>query len=336
MDNAQVGYRSSNPNIVQPIGDCRRRFPLPIDYPLRFSAYAFDVDMSCLINSGQNNTAGTTINFPPAALNAIATNAIFNMPAGSDLADANAILTNFGQPQDIGSGLGKFTASFNRVPASWDDFTTQEWTPPGWFGTPAGAAAYTARNPYPETVTVRLHYDYFIVDPNSVIPIGAGGILDSGGNPIIKSASTDSLLNGNIAAKIVTSASAIPTIQRAYFCNTLVNTGATPTPIYSSHVLDLVQSGGFQSDGVFYLETFPSIQAYQVWCANVQAFIASGGNPWNGTVWDGGNRDANGVAKSPYLDQSQSAITQMVLKDSILKPFAGNIWSRMTTYALFI
>lgn len=244
------------------------------------------------------------------------------MPLLSSLADSNAILTNYSQPQDIGSGLGKFTATFTRVPASWDDFATQEWTPPGWIGPASGAvgAAYTARDIIPYEVTVRLHYDYFIVDPNSIIP---GGTLDSGGTAIVAAAGSDSLLNGNTSAKIVTTAAAIPRISKTYFCNTLINTGPPPTPIFSSHVNSLTPSGGILG----YAETFPTIANYQVWVANVLAILAASGNPWNSPnlVWNGAD-----------LTQAQANVTQIILKDSVLKPYGGNIWSRMTTYALII
>lgn len=335
MDNAQVLYRSASPNILIPVGMLRRKFPLPIDSPIRLSAYAFDVEFSALLDAAQNNAGGAPSIFPNVVLNTPANNATFNMPAGSTLQDANAILTTYSQPTDMGSGLGKFVGTFNRVPASWDDFTTMDWTPPGWLGTPAGATTYTARNEYPEEVTVRLHYDYFVVDPAGIVP---AGILDSGGNAIVAAQGTDSLLNGNTAAKKVASASAIPYIPRTYFCNTLLNSGNPPTPIYSSHTPDLSPQGGFQSTAAFYLETFPNIQAYQVWCANVAAILAAGGNPWTGLVWDGGNgsRSATGVPIAPYLDQNQSQITQIILKDSVLKPYAGNIWQRITTYALCI
>jgi hypothetical protein len=133
------------------------------------------------------------------------------------------------------------------------------------------------------------------------------------------------LLNGNTSAKTVASLQAIPSLFKTYFCNILVGTSPV-TPIYSSHVNSLTPAGG--SSG--YAETFPNIAAYQVWVANVATIQKAGGNPWMGLVWDGG------AASAPYLDQVQSSITQIILKDSFLKPYAGNIIERVTTYALIV
>ena len=316
-------YQSSLSANALPAGDVQVKYPLPIDCPIRLAAYALDQEFEMAL-------AG----FPPAQLNVPASNAAFNFINP----DGNAILTNYSQPSNSGARRGKFKATFTRVPASWDDFDTQAWTPPGWYGTPAGATTYTSRNPYSETVTVRLHYDYFIVDPQGIIAGLASPIQDSGGNNIVLAAATDSLLNGNTAAKYVTSASAIPYISRTYFCNTLENTGETPTPIFSSHTSDLSPQGGYEALNAFYLETFPNVQVYQQWCNNVLARLAVGGNPWAAPnlVWDGGKRTNTGIPQTPYLDQTHTLITQIILKDSVLKPYAGNIWSRMTTYALTI
>ena len=321
MGTPVILYRSTDMQTCQPVGMLQKKFPLP-ERSLQYqSAYGYDQDFELWIQ-----------NFPPASQNTRANASVF----GFTYPDSNAVLTSLSQISDIKAGVGKFKASFNIVPASWDDFISMDWTPPGWIGSPAGAVDYTARNPYPEVVNIRQHYDYFLVDPNNVVP--AGAINDSGGNAIVTAAAADSLLNGNIAAKRVVSASAIPSIPKTYFCNTLVNTGVTPTPIYSSHTQDLSPAGGYEAVTAFYLETFPNVEVYKVWCANVAALIASGGNPWNGLVWDGGNgsRSATGIPVAPYLDQVQANITQFILKESVLKPMAGNIWARVTTYALAI
>jgi hypothetical protein len=328
MDNSQIRYRSTNPNIVQPTSVGRRKFPLRTDawfaskaavnLSVQEAAYAFDVEFSCLIDALGNNVGGAATIFPPVTLNVPANNAIVNMPAGATANDPNAILTALSQPGDLGGGLGSFTGTFNIVPASWDDLQTQEWTPPGWIGSLLGATTYSARNKVPDQYTVRLHHDYFVVDPNGL----ATGVLDSGGNAI----------------NIVTSKEAIPIIKRTFFCNTLINSinppATSPQPIYTSDTDNsLTPSGGYNNQ---YAETFPNIQAYQVWIANVQAIVAAGGNPWTGLAWDGGNGrySATGEAVWPYLDQNQAQITQLVIKTSDLKDYAGSIIDRVTTYAL--
>ena len=134
------------------------------------------------------------------------------------------------------------------------------------------------------------------------------------------------IINGNTGARVVASVQAIPLIFEAHFCNTLINSGSPQTPVYTSWTNSLTPLGGTS----LFNETFPTIANYQVWMANVKAIQAANGNPWTGLVWDGG------AASAPYLDQNQSLITQFIIKDSDLKQFSGNIWERITTYALAV
>ena len=324
MDNAEVLYRSRNPNILTPVGMGRRKFPLSPDSKLRLATYAFDVELSGLLDSIANNVGGASTLFPSVVFNTPASSSAFNLPAGSTGADPNAILVNYSQATDIGSGLGKFTATFQRVPASWDDGATYNWTPPGWIGPTIGAtgANQTVRDLRPKNITVRQHHDYFVIDSTGLV----AGILDSGNNAIVAPSGADSLLNGNTGARVVASVQAIPLIFEAHFCNTLINSGSPQTPVYTSWTNSLTPLGGTS----LFNETFPTIANYQVWMANVKAIQAANGNPWTGLVWDGG------AASAPYLDQNQSLITQFIIKDSDLKQFSGNIWERITTYALAV
>lgn len=281
-----------------------KKFPLPAQSTQYQSAYAYDQDFEMWLP-----------NFPNVPQNTRANSAALQLP----YPDPNAVLTTLSQSQNKGAGIGMFKASFNIVPASWDDFDTQEWSPPGWIGSFLGAADYTARNIVPQTSTIRLHYDYFLVDPAGVV--GAGIIKDSAGNTINAPTGADSLLNGNTSARIVSSIGAIPIIPRTFFCNTTFNNVSVPA--YESHVDSLTPTGGF--NGV-YIQTFPTVEQYIVWCNNVSAIYAAQGNPWSSLlVWNGKD-----------MTQAQASVGQIVLKESFLKPYAGNIIARITTYALTI
>lgn len=309
-------YQTSTMTDAKPVGKKQLKFPLPQQCPIQLASYAFDQEFEMALTA-----------FPPAQKNAVATAANFNLVEP----DPNAILVLYSQPQFTGGIKGRFKATFAIVPASWDDFATQSWTPPGWLGSPAGAvgAGYTARDAFPIKTDVRQHHDYFIVDTTGTIALK---VKDSGANVITAPQAGDSLFNGNTAARVVASPSAIPLITKTYFCNTLVNSGNPPQPIYSSHTNTLVPQGGYELSQGLALETFPNVQAYKQWTVNVATILKAGGNPWTGLVWDGGN----GLAVSPYLDQPQNQITQIILDDCEIRPYMGNIWERITTYVLTV
>ncbi len=283
-----VPYRSALQNTARPNGRVRRKYPLPPDSPVQFAAYAFDQDFEMRLDG----------NFPPAQKNTPAAAAAFGSVAGTALRDSNAILTSLTPPQLSGAGLGKFTGTFNLVPASWDEFSSQTVTFPGirdfyYVNT-------SARDPKPLTVNVRIHYDYFVIDPGNL----ATGVLDSGGNAIQR----------------VVSKGAITSIFR------------TPWKwLYGGSVLGisevtaLVQAGGIAGQ---YYETVPNTGTYQAWIAVAAAFIAAqaagGTQGWDAThppVWNGLINPAN-------------TIGQYCFEDSRLVDYAGNIVARQSFYVM--
>jgi hypothetical protein len=301
MSTPVVLYQSAAFTDAKPAGERQQKFPLPPQSPQYLAAPAYDQEFEILLTS-----------FPPAAQNTLMKATVFNQILTPD---PNAVLCVYSQPANTGRRMGKFKATFAVVPASWDDFVSQEWTPPGWIGSLLGAADYTARNEIPQEATVRVHHDYFIVDPNGL----TAGIKDSAGNTIVAAKGTDDLINGNTAAKSVTLAGAIPIIPKTYFCNTVPGSG---TPAFESHTTSLTPTGGY--NGV-YVQTFPTVENYIVWVNNVTGLYAAGTNPWTSLVWNGEN-----------LSQTQSQVGQIILKESVVKPYLGNIWERTTTYALMI
>ena len=236
-------YESTLRTLAVPAGPPRRRFPLPKSSPIQFAAYAFDQELEMVL---MHPTSGAVL-FPPAPKNT--PSSATGVFAG--LLDANAILTSLSQPSPTGGGRGRFTGSFARVPASWDDFETQTVTFPGIrdFAYQGGV-----RDPKSWNVTMRVRKDYFVVDPAGVLT--GLGVLDSGGSAIT----------------VVTSKSLIPTVPRTPF-GFLVSSAMLTT----SEVTGLVKSGGITG----WFETVPNTSQYQAWIAYA---VAHG---WTGTVWDG-------------------------------------------------
>src|ERR1039458_470011 len=126
MSTPSIQYQAALRTLAVASGPFRPRVaPLPPNYPgvigkvgAATGVYAFDQEFEILMTS-----------FPPAQKNTPANAA---GPVFAGLLDGNAILTKFSQPSPAGAGRGKFTGSFARVPASWDDFVTETVTFPGW------------------------------------------------------------------------------------------------------------------------------------------------------------------------------------------------------------
>ena len=103
--NPEILYRSAAQTDAAPDGIARPVFRLPDQSPIKFKAYGFDQDYVNIVLTGAN--------FPPAPRNTSSNNAAYG------LSDANAILTAVTEPSNTGAGMGKWTASFQRVPATW-------------------------------------------------------------------------------------------------------------------------------------------------------------------------------------------------------------------------
>lgn len=152
------------------------------------------------------------------------------------------------------------------------------------------------RDPKPTEVNVRMRYDYFVVDSDNVLEGAA--ILDSGG----------------AAIKIVTSKGAIPILRRTPWLATFA--GAALLNDEAKSLVPAAGVGGYQP-------TLPTIEQYRQWCGVATAFIGSG-TDWDEThppLWNGA--DATDILCGQYR-----------LANSKLIDYAGNIISRVTTYAL--
>ena len=267
-----------------PSGPPRRRFPLPAHCPIQFAAYAFDQEFEMVLAS-----------FPPAPKN---TQSSAASGATFGLSDHDAILTSLSQPSDSGGGLGKFTGSFARVPATWDDFQTKTVSFPAWLNHGQAGAATTNYPQRPQKnvdVTIRTRYEYFVIDPDSVL--SGVGVLDSGGNAIT----------------LVASKGAIPILYRHPF--RAVYSG-TPNPFTDTN--QLVPASGLLL-GTFYLPTLPTLEAYTAWCA-VAAAITGTWDQSNPPLWDGSN--------------TGTTFGQYRLTDSRLQDYEGNIVCRLTEYVM--
>jgi hypothetical protein len=268
----------------QPTGQPRLKFDkLPESCPILRQAYRFDQELSIA-------AAG----FPPAPNNTPSTNAAFGIPVftppSAGQTSAHAILTSVTQPADKGAALLEYTGSFSLVPASWDDFQTQVVNFPGWLN----VIGNNFRDPKPTEVNVRLHYDYFVIDPALLTT----GVRDSGGTNIVK-----------VAAK-----GAIPILRRTPWLATYG--GAV---LANDEAKSLVPTAGVMG----YLPTLPTIEQYRLWCGVATAFLA-GAVAWDEThppLW-------NGASSADVLSG------QFRLANSRLIDYAGNIVARVTTYAL--
>lgn len=281
-------YRSAAQTNALPSGAPRRRYVLPDSCQIRLAAYGLDQTYEMVLSS-----------FPPAQLNCPASDG-----SVGGLSDTKAILVNYSQPAATGAGMGVFDASFQVVPASWDDFSkTISYTFPGFPG--LFGAQYT-RNTFTDTVPVRIRYDYYVVDPAGVL----GTAPTSGGGVVTTSSVKDS--GGSADVKRVYSLADIPIIAKTNFV-TVYSGAAQP----ATRVNSLIKSGGENIGGIAYQETLPTRENYIAWVAKAAS------DRWASTVWDG-----------TYANQGTSTIGQFVIDDSRLEPLAGNIIARLTTYIL--
>lgn len=281
MATPSILYQSGNHTVAKASGQPRLKFPLPPESAIQFAALAFDQDFEQRLDY-----------YPPAAKNTPSNNSAFG------LNNANAILTALSQPQNTGGADGKFSATFNVVPASWDDYKILPYSFPGFPGT---IGQNSARNIFTDKVVTRMHYDYFVLDPANVISTVASGtpgtatsLLDSGGNAV------------NCVYKL----GDIPSIAKSIFCVAL---GGTPN--YSIRTNILAPSGGVVVGETTWYQTQPTNTVYQSWMSNAAS------NGWGSTVWPGNNNTAGSYG-------------QLVAEDSSIVPFAGNIVARMTMYVL--
>lgn len=277
MSTPVVTYQSSTFLDCKPSGQPRKKFTLPQHSPFQYSCYSIDQDYAQRIDQ-----------FPPAPKNTIST--------ALGLSDANAILTVLSQPKSEGT-LGRFVATFSRVPQSWVDFKMIPFTFPGF----PGIIGEGGRDIFADVVPARIQYDYFVLDPANVIsscaagtPQPAASILDSGG--------------GNVTC--VYQLGDIPTIQRTFF---VVANGGTPD--YSNRTNSITPIGGIVVNTVTWWQSLPSKANYQTWISNAKT------NGWQSTVWNG-TTDTGGT------------IGQIVAEDSQIQPYLGNIMQRATIYVL--
>ncbi len=281
--NTNKPYASTAQSDAAPQDQPRRKFPLPQYSPEYERAYQFDQEISQILKT----------NFPPAVLNTKSSNATFG------LGDANAILTAFSQPQPYGAGLGKYLATFTRVPASWDDFKTMPFTYPGF---PGAIGQNNVRDVFTQKVNVRLRYDYFVVDPTGI----AVGALDSGGTAI----------------NTVISEGAIPSINKKYFL--VVFNGSA---IQGDRTNSIVKAGGVTAGGATYLQTLPQLATYLQWITNAAPYV-------NGTAPSGWSNTTPPIWNGVTDNGAAATEGQIVMDDSTLIPHAGNIIARVTPYVL--
>lgn len=306
MQTPSIQYQAALRTLAVASGPFRPRVtPLPPNYPgvigkvgASTGVYAFDQEFEILMTS-----------FPPAQKNTPANAA---GPVFAGMLDSNAILTKFSQPAATGAGRGKFTGSFARVPASWDDFQTETVSFPGWmnYNGMSFEISGSIRTQKTSSVNVRVRHDYFVVDPAGILT--GAGVLDSSG----------------AAINTVVSKGAIPFLLRqAFFANYQITIGGTYYPVPNSDCKDLVPVGGLNTGSAasgftFIPETMPSVQDYQAWTANAAAFVSAGTN-WDAThppVWDGST--------------ASGSCGQYRHKDSILAEYEGNIIDRQSFFVM--
>ena len=284
-----VVYRASSNTAAVVSGQSLRMFPLPADCPIQFAAYGFE--------QGFEQAAA---NFPPAPKNTPS-----NSGAFAGLLDASAILTNLSTPSFQGGLNVKFTGRFNVVPASWDDYKMMAYTYPGIPG-PIGGASRNVGSPTGNFL-VRIHYDYFVVDPQNIIstviagtPGTATSLKDSGGS----------------AVNCVYYKGDIPTIRKALFFPLI-----SGSYNYNLPTLSIVPAGGATVGALTYFETLPTLAQYEAW---VSRATAAG---WSSTIWTGAAGSGSGAA-------GDATVGQYAAEDSSLATHAGNIVSRATLYIL--
>jgi hypothetical protein len=286
---AVVLYRAQSNTAAVAAGQPLRMFPLPSDCPIQFAAYGFDQAFEI-----------ATPNFPPAPKNTPS-----NSGAFAGILDGSAILTKLSAPSFSGGLNVKFNASFNIVPASWDDYKMMTYTYPGFPG-PIGGSARDVGFP-PGNFLVRVHYDYFVVDPQNIIstviagtPGTATSLKDSGGS----------------AVNCVYQKGDIPTVRKSLFFSEV-----SGSYDFSLPTLSLVVAGGATVGSLLYFETLPTVTQYKAWVTKAAA--AS----WASLVWNGQAGTGSGQA-------GDANVGQLVAEDSSLAGYAGNIVSRATLYIL--
>jgi len=281
-------YKSHAWSNIAAAGCQRVRHPLPQDAAIQHAAYAFDQAFSM---------AAVSFAGSPAPKNTTAANFC------SDLTDSNAILTSLSQPSDGSAGLVSFDASFNIVPASWNDFTRSiSFTFPGV----PGAIGGNYREPFTDTVQLKIVRDYFVIDSANIISAAA-----SGGGVVNAAAVLDS--SGG-AVKCVYSLAEIPFIAK-----TQIVSAPAGTPDTALRSQSIVQAGGIVIGGGSWYETLPTLEAYRNLIANAVS------QQWNSVLWGGSNT-------VPTTGSGRQA--QFVAEDSVIEQFAGNIVCRATGYIL--
>ena len=298
MSTPAIQYESIKRTLAAASGPIRRRFPLPQNSAIQFAAYAFDQEFEMLLTDANSGTQ----NFPPAAKNTPSNAAPGGVATFAGLLDGNAILTKLTQPAPTGGGKGKFTASFARVPAAWDDFQTKTFTIPGLADYPLTSISKTrSRAPQSRAVTARLHHDYYVVDPTGVLT--GAGVVDSGGT----------------ALNVVSNIGAIPVNYRQNWLVAYLSSG-NYLPVANAVVTSLVPIGGFvQGVDTIVCPSIPSLDHYLVMCSNAASLTGA----WTGTnppVFVGADSD--------------TIAGQFCCEDSSLKIYEGCIMDRVTPYFL--
>jgi hypothetical protein len=248
------------------------------------------------------------VSFPPAQKNTPSTNAAFK-----SLGDANAILTSYSPASTTGAGMGKFSARFNIVPASWTQEAQIVYSFPSF---PGYLADGTSRDMITLAVSVRVQYDYFVVDPSAIL---GANIKDSGGNliqrvnrrldiPIINKSQFYWVVNGIPDFSKVTLA-IIPAAGREVQIGWTEQSSTTPDGITTTRLIPLFQ---------LYLPTLPTLEVYEKWITNAAK------NGWSSTVWDGKTME----------DAGSTTTGQIVAEDSKNSIFAGNIIERASQFVL--
>lgn len=293
---ASILYRSAAQTDAKPQGQQLAFFLLPDYCPIQLDAYGFEQNYSQLISSFGNSG--------PHPKNTKASN--------FGLSDANAILARYSTIRDKGAGIGDFSASFIRVPASWDDYTQVIQYPfPGF---PGLIGQTGSRDPFTDAVQARIRHDYFVIDPGNVISTvsagspGTGSVNDSGGS----------------AVNCVYELSDISIIAKSIFC--VANSG---TPDYTNRTQSLTPSGGVTVGTTIWYQTQPTKSVYQSWMSQAGSVPGTSGVGWNGIAWPGDDNAINDGSTGAGHDY-----TQLVAEASVIKPYFGQVVERITVYVL--
>lgn len=283
-----IQYQTSTRTTFQKQGWIRPKFPLPPQaQSVQFLAYGFDQEFECALSAF----------LPAVPKNTLSTAAPFG------LLDGSAILTGLSQPATTGAGMGKFTAQFQIVPATWNDMKVMPFTFPGF---PGYIGNSTTRDPFTDQVDIRLQYDYYVLDPGNLL----GGGPTAGGGVANSSFLKDS---GGSFVKTVYGLTDIPLIAKTFF---VTNPSGTPNP--SVRVNSLVPGTGATYGSLTYIQTLPNQAHYTAWVAAAKSY------GWQSLVWDG-TTDGAGTG---------NGYGQLVSNDSMIESFAGNIMARITGFVL--